>query len=96
MIRMMGDRLLVMRDRAESVTKGGLFIPEQAKLKSRRGTVVAKGPGRFVEKTGQYLPIVVNVGDHVCFRGIAGEEVVLHGEEYIILREDDLEGVLDD
>ncbi|ACX51332.1 MULTISPECIES: co-chaperone GroES [Ammonifex] len=94
MIRPLGDRVVVKPLPAEEVTKGGIVLPDTAKEKPQKGEVVAVGPGRLLEN-GQRVPIDVKVGDKVLYSKYAGNEVKIDGEEYLILRESDILGVLE-
>lgn len=82
------DRVVVKPAPAEEVTKGGLIIPDTAKEKPQRGEIVAVGPG----KDGNLMS--VHVGDVVLYGKYAGQEVEVHGEQYLIMREDDILVVL--
>ncbi len=86
------DKILVRRAEAESVSKGGIIIPEAAKRKTRHGKVLAVGSGRVLED-GQIRPLDVKVGDIVFFRGTSGDEVGIDGETLVMLKEDDVEAV---
>jgi chaperonin GroES len=93
-IRPLGDRILVKRIKEEEKTKGGIIIPDTAKEKPQEGEVVAVGKGKTTEE-GKLLPPDVKAGDRILFGKYAGSEVKLEGEEHLILREDDILGVLD-
>ena len=84
----LGDRVLVEPAPAESKTSTGIIIPDTAKEKSQKGTVVAVGPGKKDE------PITVKVGDHVLFGKYGGTEVTIEGKEYLIMRESDIYAVV--
>ena len=86
------DKILVRRAEAESVTAGGIIVPENAKRKTRYGKVLATGSGRILEN-GTLRPLDVKVGDTVYFRGTSGEEVQIDGEVLVMLREDEIEAV---
>jgi len=77
----------------EEVTKGGIVLPDTAKEKPQKGEVMAVGSGRLLDN-GQRIPIDLKVGDKVLYSKYAGNEVKLDGEEYLILREGDILGVL--
>lgn len=83
------DRLVVKRLDDESVTAGGIVLPDSAKEKSQKGSVVAIGPGRRLDN-GKRAVLEVSVGDTVLFGKYAGSEVKIDGEEYTILRESEL------
>jgi chaperonin GroES len=93
-VRPLHDRLLVQRNDSATQTKGGLYLPETAKEKPVEGTVLAVGDGRLTEE-GKSLPLQVKVGDRIIFGKYSGTEIKLDGEERLILREDDVLGILD-
>ena len=83
------DRVLVRPSQPESVTAGGIIIPDTAQEKSMRGEVVAAGPGKITED-GKVLPLQVKVGDHVLYGKYAGSELSVNGEELLLMREGDI------
>lgn len=87
------DRVLVERIE-EEVTAGGIVIPDNAKEKPSRGKVVAVGKGKRCEKTGECCPLDVKVGDEVLFGKYSGTEVKVAGKEYLVMREDDIMGII--
>ncbi|MFV1883796.1 MAG: co-chaperone GroES [Balneola sp.] len=91
-IKPLGDRVLVKADAAEEVTSSGLYIPDTAKEKPQQGTVVAVGPGKV--ENGNKIDLTVKEGDKVLYGKYAGTEVTLDGEEYLIMRESDIVGIL--
>lgn len=93
-LRPLYDRVLVKRVDGETQTKGGLFIPETAKEKPLEGEVVAAGNGRVLED-GTVRPLTVKAGDRVLFAKYAETEVKVGGETLLLLREEDLLGILD-
>ena len=93
-LRPLQDRILVKRVEEETKTAGGLFIPETAKEKPQRGEIVAAGKGKKTED-GKVLPLDVKVGDKVLFGKYAGTEIKVEGEDYLIMREDDLLAVVE-
>ena len=93
-IRPLQDRLLVTRVPEEETTKGGIIIPDSAKEKPQEGKVVAVGGGK-VGEDGNVRPLDVNKGDKVLFSKYSGTEVTLDGEEHLIIREDDVLGVIE-
>ncbi|HXG31965.1 MAG TPA: co-chaperone GroES [Bryobacteraceae bacterium] len=94
-IRPLHDRVLVRRlEEAESV-RGGIVIPDTAKEKPQQGEVIAVGNGKLLE-TGERVPLDVKPGDRILFGKYAGSDVKIDGEEYLILREDEILGVLAD
>ena len=93
--RPLGDRVLVRRVKEEEKTKGGIIIPDTAKEKPQEGVIVAAGPGARDEQ-GKLQPLDVNVGDKILFGKWSGTEVVIAGEDLIIMKESDVLGVLED
>ncbi len=93
--RPLHDRVLVRRIEEEEKTKGGIIIPDTAKEKPQQGEVVAVGPGARTED-GRLIPMDVKVGDKILFGKWAGTEVKIEGEEYLILKESDILGVLEE
>ena len=92
--RPLGDRVLVRRVEEEAKTKGGIIIPDTAKEKPQEGKVVAVGKGKRSEK-GDLIAPEVKAGDRILFGKYSGSEVKLEGEEHLILREDDILGILE-
>jgi chaperonin GroES len=93
-IRPLQDRVIVKRLKEEEKTKGGLYIPDTAKEKPVEGMVLAVGNGKVLED-GTVRRLDVKEGDRVLFGKYSGTEVKIDGEEHLILREDDILGVLD-
>jgi chaperonin GroES len=93
-IRPLGDRILVKRIKEEDKTKGGIFIPDTAKEKPQEGKVVAVGKGKMTE-TGKLVAPDVKTGDRILFGKYSGSEVMLDDDEHMIMREDDILGVLE-
>jgi chaperonin GroES len=93
-IRPLGDRVLVKRIQEEEKTKGGIIIPDTAKEKPQEGLVVAVGKGKVTEE-GKVLPPDVKKGDRILFGKYSGTEIKIEGEEHLILREDEIVGVLE-
>ena len=93
-IRPLHDRILVKRIEEEEKTKGGIIIPDTAKEKPQEGKVIAVGNGK-VGEDGKARPLDVKAGDRVLFSKYAGTEVNIDGEEHLIIREDDVLGVLE-
>ncbi len=92
-IRPVGDRVVVKPAAKEEVTKSGIVIPDTAKEKPQEGTVVAVGNGRLLDN-GDRAPISVQVNDRVLFAKYGGTEFKLDGEEYLVLKEDDILAVV--
>jgi chaperonin GroES len=93
-IRPLHDRIVVKRIERSDSTSGGLFIPDSAKEKPQEGEVVAVSPGKRL-KDGSLTPLDVSVGDQILYGKYTGSEIKLAGEEYLILREDEVLGVLE-
>lgn len=91
-VRPLHDRLLIKRMKEDEKTAGGLFIPDTAKEKPQKGEVVATGKGRILED-GKIVPIELKVGDHILFSKYSGTELKLDGDEYLMIREEDVLGV---
>ncbi len=92
--RPLHDRILVKRVEEETKTKGGIIIPDTAKEKPIEGKVVAVGKGR-VGEDGKVTALEVKKGDRVLFGKYGGTEVKMDGEEYLIMREDDVLGIME-
>ncbi|MEM9074863.1 MAG: co-chaperone GroES [Myxococcota bacterium] len=93
-IRPLGDRVLVKRVEEEKTTKGGLIIPDTAKEKPIEGKVVAVGNGKRND-SGELSKLEVKKGDRILFGKYSGTEVKVDGEEHLILREDDILGIVE-
>lgn len=93
-IRPLQDRVIVKRIKEEEKTKGGIIIPETAKEKPSEGEVIAVGKGKVLEN-GTVLPLDVKAGDRILFSRYGGSEVKIEGEEHIIMREDDILGIIE-
>jgi len=93
-IRPLQDRILVKRLDGEDMTKGGIIIPDTAKEKPQEGKVIAVGKGK-VDDDGKTHPLDVKKGDKILFSKYAGTEVQIEGDEHIIIREDDVLGVIE-
>jgi chaperonin GroES len=87
------DRLIVKRVEEKEVKTGGIIIPDSAKEKPMEGKVIAVGKGR-VEKDGTTIPLQVKVGDRILFGKYAGTEIKIEEKEHVILREDEVLGVI--
>ncbi len=92
-IRPLHDRILVKRVDEESTTAGGIIIPDTAKEKPQEATVVAVGGGKIADD-GSTIPMEVAAGDRVLIGKYSGSEVTLDGEEHIIIRQDDVLGII--
>ncbi len=93
-IRPLQDRVIVQRVEEEQKTKGGIIIPDTAKEKPQEGKVIAVGKGK-VNDDGKLIPLDVKAGDRILFGKYSGTEVKMEGDEYLIMREDDILGVIE-
>jgi len=93
-LRPLQDRILVQRVEEETKTKGGIIIPDTAKEKPAEGKIVAAGNGK-VGDDGKRIALEVKVGDRVLFGKYSGTEVKVEGEEFLIMREDDILGIIE-
>jgi chaperonin GroES len=93
MLRPLHNRILVERVNAEDKTASGIIIPDTAKEKPQEGKVIAVGPGA-VDKKGKKVPMEVKKGDRILFAKFGGSEVRLDGKEYLIMKEDDVMGIV--
>ena len=92
-VRPLHDRVLVRRVPEETKTAGGIIIPDTAKEKPQRGEIVAAGKGRVTED-GKVTPLDVKAGDKILFGKYSGTELKLNGEEYLMMREEDILGIM--
>lgn len=93
-IKPLQDRILVKRVEEESRTKGGIIIPDSAKEKPAEGVVIAVGEGKR-DEDGKRIPMTVKKGDRVLFAKYAGTEIKLDDEEHLVMREDDILGIIE-
>lgn len=93
-VRPLFDRILVKRNEEPTKTRSGLFLPETGKEKPSEGTVLAVGNGRIADD-GKITPLTVKVGDRVIFGKYSGTEIKVEGEDRLILREDDILGIVE-
>jgi len=93
-LRPLQDRILVKRVEEETTTKGGIIIPDSAKEKPAEGKVMAVGNGKAGDD-GKRIPLEIKEGDLILFGKYSGTEVKIEGEEYLIMREDDVLGVIE-
>ena len=93
-IRPLYDRIVVKRIEEQETVRGGIIIPDSAKEKPQEGEVIAVGNGKRLED-GKLVPLDVKVGDRILFGKYSGSDIKLDGEEYMIMREDEVLGVLD-
>lgn len=94
-LKPLSDRIIVEAVTAEEKTSGGIVLPDTAKEKPQQGKVLAVGPGKVLD-TGKIAPMDVNVGDRVYYGKYSGTEVKLNGSEYVVLRQDDVLGVVEE
>jgi chaperonin GroES len=93
-IRPLQDRVIVQRIDEEEKTKGGIIIPDTAKEKPQEGKVIAVGPGKILEN-GTKTTLDVKVGDKILFGKYSGTEIKIEGEEFLMMREEDILGVIE-
>ena len=93
-IRPLQDRVIVQRVEEEQKTKGGIIIPDTAKEKPQEGKVIAVGKGKLNDN-GKLIALDVKVGDRILFGKYSGTEIKMEGEEYLIMREEDILGVIE-
>ncbi len=93
-VKPLGDRVLVQPLDEKEVVKGGIIIPDTAKEKPQEGKIIAVGTGK-VDDNGKKIELTVKVGDKVLFSKYGGTEIKVDGESYLIMREDDILGVLE-
>jgi len=93
-VRPLHDRIIVQRTEEEEQRVGGIIIPDSAKEKPQQGKVVAVGKGK-IEKDGKVTPLDVKAGDTILFGKYAGQEIKVDGDEYLIMREEEVLGVIE-
>jgi chaperonin GroES len=93
-VRPLRDRIIVKRLDEEQTTKGGIIIPDSAKEKPQEGEVLAVGNGKVLDN-GDNIPLDVKIGDKVLFSKYSGTEIKIEGEEYLIVKEDDIQAIVD-
>jgi chaperonin GroES len=94
MLKPLADRIIVKATVAEEVTKGGILLPDTAKEKPQEGEVVAVGPGKLLD-SGKIAAMDVKVGDRVVYSKYGGTEIKLNGDEFVVLRQDDVLGIVE-
>jgi chaperonin GroES len=92
-VKPLNDRVLVSRIEGEEKTVGGIIIPDTAKEKPQEGKVIAVGPGK-VNENGERSPMAVKAGDRILFGKYSGSEIKIDGVEHLIMREDDILGIM--
>jgi len=93
-LKPLGDNIIVKQAAAETQTKSGLYVPDNAAEKPQRGEVLAVGAGKF-DKAGERIPLDIKVGDTVIYSKYGGNEVKLDNEEYIILKSDQIYAIIE-
>jgi chaperonin GroES len=88
------DRILVERVESEEITKGGIIVPDSAKEKPQQGKVIAVGQGKRLED-GKLVPLEVKAGDTILFGKYSGSEIEIEGNEYLIMKEEDVLGLVE-
>jgi len=94
-VKPLHDKILVIRDEAESQTESGIFLPESSKDKPKTGVIQAVGDGALNTDTGERIPLTVKKGDRVIFSSYAGTELKLNDEKVLIMSEDDILAIVD-
>ncbi len=89
----LGDRILIKQLEAKDQTKGGIVLPDTAKEKPQEGQIVAVGPGKTSDE-GKVIPLSLKVGDKILYGKYSGTEVNIDGDEYLIIREEDVLGII--
>ena len=93
-VRPLNDRVLVVRIEEEEKTSGGIIIPDTAKEKPQEGKIAAVGPGKW-DEDGKRIPLDFKKGDRILFDKYAGNEIKIDGAEHLIMREDDILGIIE-
>ncbi|MEA3416831.1 MAG: co-chaperone GroES [Thermodesulfobacteriota bacterium] len=93
-LRPLQDRILVQRVKEETTTRGGIIIPDTAKEKPIEGNVIAVGKGKIGDD-GKRIALEINKGDKILFSKYGGTDIKIEGEEYLIMREDDVLGIIE-
>ena len=94
-IKPLGDKIIIARDEADSVTESGIVLPESAKDTPKTGGIQAVGEGKLNTDTGERIPLTVKKGDRVIFSSYAGTEIKLDADEFLIMSESDILAVID-
>jgi chaperonin GroES len=89
-IQPLADRVVVKAAEAETKTKSGIIIPDSAKEKPQKGEVVAVGPGKYAEASGNLIPLAIKAGDTVLYGKYSGTEINIDGTDFLIMRESDI------
>lgn len=94
-VKPLGDKLIVKRAQAQDKTDSGIYLPESAKDTPKEGEIVATGKGILNKNSGEYMPFTVKTGDRVIFSSYAGTEIKIEGDEFLIMTENDILGIID-
>lgn len=94
MLKPLGDRIVVKAVEAESMSAGGIFLPDAAKEKPQQAEVIAVGPGKTLDN-GTLVAIEVKVGDKIVYGKYSGTEIKVDGEDVVVLRQDDILGIVE-
>ena len=94
-VRPLGDKIIIKRAGAQEKTESGIYLPESAKDKPKEGDVISLGNGLLNRDTGEYIPFTVKKGDRVIFTSYAGTEIKIDGEDYLIMTEEDILGIIE-
>jgi len=94
-VKPLGDKLIVKRAQAQDKTDSGIYLPESAKDTPKEGEIVATGKGILNKNSGEYMPFTVKAGDRVIFSSYAGTEIKIEGDEFLIMTENDILGIID-
>ena len=94
-VKPLGDKLIVKRAQAQDKTDSGIYLPESAKDAPKEGEIVATGKGILNKNSGDYMPFTVKKGDRVIFSSYAGTEIKIEGNEFLIMTENDILGIID-
>ena len=89
-IQPLADRVVVKAAEAETRTKSGIIIPDSAKEKPQKGEIIAVGPGKYAEASGNLIPLTVKISDTVLYGKYSGTEINIEGTDYLIMRESDI------
>ncbi len=94
-VKPLGDKLIVKRADPQQQTDSGIYLPESAKDKPREGEIIATGQGILNRENGEYMPFTVKKGDQVIFTSYSGTEVKIDGDDYLIMTENDILGIIE-
>ena len=94
-VKPLGDKLIVKRADPQGQTDSGIYLPESAKDKPREGKIIATGQGILNHDNGEYMPFAVKKGDQVIFTSYSGTEVKIDGDDYLIMTENDILGIIE-